>query len=210
VNREIKRKACTFEEFCFLVKHGQKADLIEGVIYMASPDNTDANRLNKWLLRVMEGLAEELDQGEMFFSRVAFRLDDQNAPEPDLAFVKKERLHLVKRGSIAGPPDLAVEIVSPDSVERDYKKKRAQYQQFGVPEYWIIDELEQKVVLLRLDARGRYREVRPKKGVLTSEVLKGFWLRPGWLWQDPRPQALAIAQQLLAGVPGSDKNNSDS
>src|SRR5262249_48495267 len=42
----------TFDDFCLLVKDGQKADLIDGVIYMASPDNTEAADLNVWLCRL--------------------------------------------------------------------------------------------------------------------------------------------------------------
>lgn len=43
----------TFEDFCALIPTGQKADLIDGVIYMASPDNTDA--LFMWLGRTAAG-----------------------------------------------------------------------------------------------------------------------------------------------------------
>ena len=88
----------TFDDFCLLVQDGQKADLIDGVIYMASPDNNDANRLCGWLLTLMDMFVEANDLGEMFFSRSAFRLDAGNSPEPDIAFVRKERLHLVQRG----------------------------------------------------------------------------------------------------------------
>ena len=48
--KTLAQQSITFEDFCFLVKDGQKADLIDGVIYMASPDNLDANRLSKWLI----------------------------------------------------------------------------------------------------------------------------------------------------------------
>src|SRR5687768_9937979 len=109
----------TFEDFCLLVKDGQKADLIDGVIYMASPDNTDANSLNGWLGFLMMGVASKTKQGKVYISRVAFRLANIHGPEPDLAFVRKDRLHLVRRGFIEGRPDVAVEIVSPDSRERD-------------------------------------------------------------------------------------------
>jgi Uma2 family endonuclease len=187
----------TFEDFCLLVKDEQKADLIDGVIYMASPDNNDANRLCGWLLTLMDMFVEANDLGDMFFSRSAFRLDGGNSPEPDIAYVRKERLHLVKRGFTDGPPDLAVEIVSPESVERDYKKKRLQYQRAGVLEYWIIDEIEEKVTMLRLAANRRYREVRPRKGVLTSEAMPGFWLRAEWLWQTPRPKKAKVLKMLL-------------
>ena len=149
----------------------------------------------------MDVFAEANDLGKVYGSRVACRLDDKNGPEPDIGFIKKGRLHRVHRGHVVGPPDLAVEIVSPESIDRDYNKKRAQYQRAGIPEYWIVDELKHKVTLLRLTGKGRYREVRPRKGELHSRVLSGFWLRPEWLWQKPRPKKMDVVRQLLA-APG--------
>lgn len=188
---------CTFEDFCLLIKDGQKGDLIDGVIYMASPDNTEANKLNIWLGGLIDLFVETHELGQVFGSRVAFRLDEGQGPEPDIAFVRKEREHIVKRGFVDGPPDLAVEIVSPDSIERDYVQKREQYRQAGVAEYWIVDELEQRVTLLRRTTAGAYREVKPRKGVLHSQVLPGFWLRPEWLWQEPRPKKTMILAEIL-------------
>jgi Uma2 family endonuclease len=187
----------TFEDFCLRVPEDQKADLIDGVIYMASPENTDANKLFLWLAGLIGDFVEERDLGEVFGSRVAFRLGEKQGPEPDVAFVRKDRLHLVQRGFVDGPPDLAVEIVSPDSVERDYEKKREQYRKARVPEYWIVDEIEERVTVLRLTSVGAYREVRPRKGVLHSQALPGFWLRPEWLWQQPRPRKSAVLAEIL-------------
>jgi Uma2 family endonuclease len=194
-----KTMAYTFEDFCFLVREDQKADLIDGVIYMASPDNTEANKLSVWLVRLIGNFAEEKGLGEVFASRVAFRIDEGNAPEPDIAFVSEAHRGRIRRGHVEGPPDLAIEIVSPESVDWDYGQKRNLYQRTGVAGYWIIDELQQAVTLLRLTARGKYREVRPRKGELHSEVLPGFWLRPEWLWQEPRPKTSQVLAQILAG-----------
>ncbi len=188
----------TYEDFRALVPDGQKADLIDGVIYMASPDNTDANDLFVWLISLIHGYVESKQLGQVFGSRVACRLDDGNGPEPDILFIRNEHTDRIHRGGVEGPPDLAIEIVSPESVERDYEKKRKQYQRASIPEYWIIDEEERTVLLLRLNARRRYREVRARRGMLHSDVLSGFWLDPTWLWQKPRPIAVAILQQLLA------------
>jgi len=168
---------------------------------MASPDNTDAYRLNRWLIRLLEDFALERDLGELFGFRIAFRLDDTNSPEPDVAFAKKARLRLVKRGFIDGFPDAAFEIVSPESVDRDYKKKRRQYEKHGVGEYWIIDPLQETVTLLRLDSKGKYREIRPKHAFFHSEVIDGFWLDPAWLWQTPRPRTSVVLKQILASEP---------
>ncbi|HJT78758.1 MAG TPA: Uma2 family endonuclease [Gemmataceae bacterium] len=187
----------TFTDFCVLTGD-RKADLIDGVIYMASPDNTEGNDLFGWLFSIMKFFVAARDLGKLYGSRVAFRLDDANGPEPDIAFVRKDRLHLVHRGFVQGPADLAVEIVSPESVDRDYIKKRRQYERAGFTEYWILDPLEQKVTLLRLSARGKYREVRPRRGELHSEALPGFWLRPEWLWQDPLPNPASIFAEVLS------------
>jgi Uma2 family endonuclease len=187
----------TFDDFCLLVKDGQKADLIDGVIYMASPDNIDANDLFVLLMRLLADIVELNDLGKVNGSRAAYRISDKNSPEPDVAFVRRDRANLVRRGFVNGPPDLAMEIVSPESVERDYVTKRDLYQNAGVEEYWIVDEVEQKVTLLRLAANGQYREIRPKKGELHSQVVPGFWIRPEWLWQDPLPRKVDVLKLLL-------------
>jgi Uma2 family endonuclease len=187
----------TFEDFCLLVQDGQKADLIDGVIYMASPDNMDANDLFVWLMRLLADIVEINDLGKVNGSRAAYRVNDRNSPEPDIAFIRRGRTNLVRRGFVNGPPDLAMEIVSPESVERDYETKRELYQDAGVAEYWIVDEVEQKVTLLRLAANGKYREIRPKKGELHSQVVPGFWIRPEWLWQNPLPKKVDVLKLLL-------------
>ncbi len=187
---------CTFDEFCAVVQDGDKADLIDGIIYMASPDNTDANDLFVWLLRLIGDFVELKDLGKLYGSRVAFRISETYAPEPDIAFLRTERFHLVQRGYVDGPPDLAIEIVSPDSIERDYSVKRQVYREAGVAEYWIIDEVEQSVTLLRLVGKS-YREIKPRSGTLRSEVLAGFWLRPEWLWETPLPPKAAVLGEIL-------------
>ncbi|MFN8514323.1 MAG: Uma2 family endonuclease [Chloroflexia bacterium] len=47
--------------------------------------------------------------------------------------------------------DLAVEIVSPDKPERDLVDKRFDYAEGGVPEYWIVNPLDQTITVLCLD-----------------------------------------------------------
>jgi Uma2 family endonuclease len=194
----------TYDDFCALVRDGEKGDLIDGVIYMASPENIDANELEGWLSTLMRLFARKRKLGRVFVSRVACRFDNKNGPEPDILFVSTKHYARIKRGGIEGPPDLAVEIVSPESADRDYKKKRGQYEHFAIPEYWIVDEDLEKVTLLRLDRQGKYREVRARKGMLYSKVLPGFRLDPNWLWQDPRPDELEILQELLSESEGKE------
>jgi Uma2 family endonuclease len=48
-------------------------------------------------------------------------------------------------------PILVVEVVSPSSRMDDYRSKRAEYGLLEIPEYWIVDPLEQKMTLCILD-----------------------------------------------------------
>lgn len=194
-----ERYQYTVDEFCDIIPDGQKADLLDGVIYMASPDSLEANDLFFFLGTLMRTYASRKKLGKVFGSRAAFRLDEKSAPEPDLAFVRMARLGTVKGRYFNGHPDVAVEIVSPDSEERDYVAKREKYRVSGVGEYWIMDASINKVTMLRLDSRGRYRDVKAVGGVFRSEVLTGFWFRPEWFWSDPLPDELDTYNEIIAG-----------
>ncbi|BAI88111.1 hypothetical protein N39L_02550 [Limnospira platensis NIES-39] len=50
-----------------------------------------------------------------------------------------------------------VEVVSPESVNRDYRYKRTEYAAAEIPEYWIVDPMLNKISVLRLD-EGLYEE----------------------------------------------------
>jgi Uma2 family endonuclease len=54
-------------------------------------------------------------------------------------------------------PLLVVEVVSPESVKRDYRYKRSEYAALEIPEYWIVDPIESKVTVLLLED-GLYEE----------------------------------------------------
>jgi len=54
-------------------------------------------------------------------------------------------------------PEIVVEVVSPSSRQRDYVDKRKEYLDFGVREYWIIDEEKQQMLVLRRSG-GRWIE----------------------------------------------------
>jgi Uma2 family endonuclease len=186
----------TFEQFVELVADGQKADLLDGVIYMASPDNIEGNDLNAWLCTILYGFADVNDLGKVYVSRVAYRIGTKRGPEPDLGFVPKALEWRRRRGYIDGPPALAVEIVSADSVHRDYVLKRRIYEQAGVQEYWIIDPEEERATFLVL-RKGRFKERKPVKHIWQSEVLPGLVLDVRWFWNAHRPHAVEVLQNLL-------------
>lgn len=186
----------TFTEFMEMVHEDQKADLIDGVIYMASPENLEHNDLVGWLYIVLRQFVDKKGLGKVTVNRVAYRLTKTNAPEPDIAVVLKDRLGKIRPGYVDGPPHVAVEIISPESVHRDYELKRKRYERSGVQEYWIIDPAEETATFLRLGDDG-YQEVRPERHLFRSTILPGLNLDVRWFWQSPLPDTLDIGQALL-------------
>jgi Uma2 family endonuclease len=76
----------TVDDFCAIVRDGQKADLLDGVISMASVDSKKANQINRFLDRLIGMyIAARSIGGEVYLNRFTFQLDDFNGPEPDLA-----------------------------------------------------------------------------------------------------------------------------
>jgi Uma2 family endonuclease len=66
-------------------------------------------------------------------------LNQLTVRRPDLLYFSKSRTHLIGKKAMLGPPDLAVEIISPSSDEIDRVDKFAQYCDAGVAFYWIVD-----------------------------------------------------------------------
>jgi Uma2 family endonuclease len=88
---------------------------------------------------------------------------------PDLTIIRPEHvLLLAQRNTIRlsmPPPMLVVEVVSPGELqwERDYVAKRTQYEDLGIPEYWIVNPEEQTVLVLAQEGQG-YTPVGTFKG----------------------------------------------
>jgi Uma2 family endonuclease len=76
---------------------------------------------------------------------------------PDLTIIREEHIQqLSTRNTIRlsmAPPLLVVEVVSPGELQRDrdYVAKRIQYQDCGIPEYWIVDPQTLKILVLVLE-----------------------------------------------------------
>ena len=92
----------------------------------------------------------------------------------------------VKHTYLDGPADLAVEIMSPDSVKRDREEKFREYSKAGVREYWLIDPMRQEATFFELTSRRSTIEpIAVKDGLFRSRAVSGFYLRIAWLWEIP-------------------------
>ena len=97
------------------------------------------------------------------FAGIGVRTGLNSSRIPDVSLVSSEEWRNIPDDAsavIEVPLILAVEVVSPgaEQIERDYTEKVAEYQATGIPEYWIVDPIEQKITVLVLD-QGRYTKL---------------------------------------------------
>ena len=191
-----------YERYVALFPDGLKGDLIDGHAIIDRSTSVLHERLFGLLFFVLKGYTQEKGLGEVFGSRTTMRVDDENGYEPDVLFIRADRLDILDVKDARAPVDLAVEIVSPSSGKRDRETKFAGYERVGVPEYWLVDPVRREAAFYRLDGEpyrpgGAYRAVPLAGGVFESAAVAGFRLDPQALFQDPLPSALGLLNGLL-------------
>ncbi len=112
--------------------------------------------------------------GAVFYAPLRLEIRPGRFREPDLLLLIQSddprRQNEYWRGA-----DLVMEIVSPDDPERDTKLKRADYAEAGIPEYWIVNPLDQTITVLVLEDQA-YTEcgVFQRGARAVSKLLDGF------------------------------------
>ena len=113
----------TEEQFVAWCDEDTRAEWVDGEVVMMSPANYEHVALSRWLVNVIGLFVEQRDLGEIF-EEFQLRLPSQRRRRtPDLCFLAKDRLHLIRPTHLEGAPDLIFEIVSPDSQASAYRRR---------------------------------------------------------------------------------------
>ncbi|MGQ9626592.1 MAG: Uma2 family endonuclease [Anaerolineae bacterium] len=123
---------------------------------------------------LLREFVKEHDLGTVCIAGLPVRLWPGKIREPDILYVSKEHADRIGE-KYYGPPDLAVEIISPSTKLTDRKEKFYEYAQAGVQEYWLVDPESRTVEIFTL-REGVY-ELLGRWGpgeVAKSALLNGF------------------------------------
>jgi Uma2 family endonuclease len=133
---------------------GVRLELVNGeVVVSPSPVPDHAYVVTK-IGYLIEHYNLENDLGELYHD-VDTIIDRFTVRRPDVLFFFKHRINFVGKKAMEGPPDLAIEVLSPSNADVDRTDKFAEYRDAGVANYWIIDPELRTIEAWRLDA-GQY------------------------------------------------------
>lgn len=181
----------------------KKAELIEGVVYLASPVRSRSHgqphaALMGWLFAYWVA-TPEVDLND----NTTVRLDVDNEPQPDALLRLEEQVggqsRLSKDDYIEGAPELVVEIAA-SSAAKDLHDKKQAYRRNGVQEYIVWQVLDQKLNWFCL-RQGAYVSLEPDaSGVVKSQVFPGLHLAVSDLLAGNMQKVLAVLQQGLSSA----------
>ncbi|MEB3267832.1 MAG: Uma2 family endonuclease [Leptolyngbya sp.] len=184
--------------------HVNKAELIEGIVYVASPlrfipHAEPHGRLATWL-----GTYAAMTPLVSLGIEPTLRLDLDNEPQPDAVLRLEESVggqsRITETGYLEGTPELVAEIAA-SSAAIDLGDKKNAYRRNGIPEYLVWNVYDNQIEWLHL-VEGIYQPLpMAPDGNIHSRVFPGLWLAvDALLSQDMR----AVLTTLQAGLRSGD------
>ncbi|MEZ4870364.1 MAG: Uma2 family endonuclease [Caldilineaceae bacterium] len=176
----------------------KKAELIEGVVYVASPVRMRQHaiphsHINTWL-GVYCAATPRVELGD----NSTLQLDLDNDLQPDVVvWLEGGGAFINADDYLTGAPELVVEVAG-SSASIDLGDKLRAYRRNGVQEYLVLLTHEQEVRWYCWRT-GETEEIQPDaQGVMRSLVLPGLHLHPARFWQGDLAGVLAVLQAGLA------------
>jgi Uma2 family endonuclease len=167
----------TAEEFIKLPQpsDGSRQELVRGVLLTMLPPGGLHGACCSRLGRRLGSFVEANQLGEVFSNDTGFVTErsPDSVRGPDVAFWSRERLPEIPEGYIDLPPDLAVEVISPEDLFSRIQRKIVEYMTRGVRLLWVIDPLDRGVGIYRPE-QSVPRILSENETLTGEDVLEGF------------------------------------
>ena len=146
---EAGRGQFTYEDLLHTPDDGKRYEVLEGDLVVSPSPSWKHQRVSR-KLNALLAIAEQAEHGYAVYAPMDVVFGPHDVAEPDLLFITKGNARLITDDNIQGPPDLVVEIISPNSRKRDVIIKRDIYERYGVRFYWLVDPEEETVRVFEL------------------------------------------------------------
>jgi Uma2 family endonuclease len=162
----------TYEEFKTFPDDGRRYELIDGEVFMFASPTLLHQLLLLELATLFRSAVTLKNLGLVMMAPFEVKFLGDNAVQPDLVVVLRDRTGVLTQSGVRGTPSLLLEILSPSTRTYDLTTKAMLYAEQGVPEYWIVDTFAEAITVHEL-RDGRYVP-HPNDGVARSLVIPDF------------------------------------
>jgi Uma2 family endonuclease len=173
-----------YEDYRRLPDDGIRYEIIEGVLYVANAPSIEHQFSVSEVHFPLKLFVREHQLGQVFTAPLEVHLAERTRPvQPDVLFIRAERLSMLGIQFIDGAPDLVVEVISPSSIRLDRHVKFDAYERAGVAEYWLADPKVRSVEIY-VWSNGEYALLGQYAGdeMIESQVLAGLQIRASILF----------------------------
>lgn len=144
----------TFEEYLqYNHDPDNRYELVDGRLELINPPTFRHILIAKFIERELDREINRLKFPWLAMREGGIRTGWRKSRIADVYVIEKEQIQnsLDESGILLTSPLLIIEVVSPESIKRDYRYKRSEYAALEINEYWIIDPIQQQVIILTLD-----------------------------------------------------------
>lgn len=143
----------TWAEYARLPSEGRtRHEIIDDDLVMTPAPSRRHQRISIHLSTAVHTFVRAHHLGEVYHAPFDVLFADGDFVQPDLVFVRRDRLDVLSERGVEGAPDLVVEIASPSTAQRDRGIKLDRYRLYGVDEYWVVDPESRTVEVWKLGA----------------------------------------------------------
>jgi Uma2 family endonuclease len=174
----MKTLRWTSHDLEFLPDNEKRYEIVDGELYVSKQPRWEHQQISGELYVLLSIWSKQTKRGKANLAPgVIFDEDDDVAP--DLVWISRERLAtaLQSDGKLHSAPDLAIEILSPGSINeyRDREIKLKLYSRQGVLEYWVVNWQERSIEIYQREQALLALNRKLYAGdVLESPLLPGF------------------------------------
>jgi Uma2 family endonuclease len=187
---EVLKKKLTYQEFRQLEFDYDDPfwyELINGELVKKQSPTIDHQRISREIEFYLNLYSKRNESGEVLHAPLDVVLDDGNAYQPDIFFIRKERFFIIdeKERIVMGAPDLVIEILSKSTAADDKGEKKDNYEKFGVRGYWLVDPVKKSFEVYTLTGeRYKLTSYFEGSGVLKSSASEGFEMDVEQIFKD--------------------------
>lgn len=157
----LVKSGVTAAEYAGMAADERRLELIDGELVMAPSHSSGHSFVGMRLAHRIMNWCESRKLGE-FHVEVDVRVAEDCILRPDFTFISGGHPQAGQNvPRFTSPPDMVIEVISPESRTRDWREKFGYYEAFGIPNYWIVDPFARSISAFAL-ANGAYREVPQK------------------------------------------------